>query len=571
VGAFAIIRRDKRRPRLDIEEQVKAAFRAQGFAEPKILETEYARILLYPKLDGGPLNAFIQDNGQFTAYTGLAVYKGSTGEPALQHLSRFDIEHHVAPDDFSGAFALIQNNSRGLKLMLDPSGVYKVYTDPEKTVFTSSFLALLAATQGPKIDAQGVYEYVFDGTNYGRTTPIAQILTLESGTYRIARVVGENHKHKLLDFTVEPHPKGFFIAQNLKLLRTRTHMLTQAFGSHIDLALTGGYDARLMLALLREAGVTPRLHIYGDSSEAELKMAQKMALGEGLKIIHANADADNRILLPDIFTEVMASRYQALDGCPPEGLFGNNARQIDRQAGQQGGYLALGPSGGTIYRNFFGLGNRPHGSIELLWSFWCRFDPAAGASHFSEDRYLKNVEKKMLAMLPTPSRLLSRPEIEYLYPVFYGRQWSGRNLSILLRSGHAALPFLDDPLIRAAARIPYKFKQKGRFTADLIAAIDPRLASYTETTPAPEGRFRDLTLNFPPPVLRRLAFRLRNRFLKKLMPWYLDTTFIKAALPQGLIYMPRFFHVEHIHDAAQMNRLLTLEYLFQKINARHTS
>jgi asparagine synthase (glutamine-hydrolysing) len=572
LGAFAIIRRDKRRRREAVVDKLRASFAAQGFAEPKVFETEFALILLYPKLVTGQLNAAADTTGDFAFYTGTLVRDGTTGDSALNHLLSHPPERYTG---LAGAYALVVNNGRGLRLMLDPLGAYKVYTDAEKIVWSSSFLAVLSTIEGPQIDPQGVYEYVFNGATFGKSTVVRQISMIEPGLHKIGRVA--TFQANALPEISKPmsEPRKVLIDKNLKLLRERFGSVARAFGTNIDMALTGGYDSRLMLALIREAGITPRLHVYGAPGDPDVEIAQLIAAGEGLPLIHTNKEQARDMASPDELAQIVKDQFLAFDGCPPDGIFGNGTDLATRRARCETGRLALNGGCGEIYRNFFYLPDRGFTTRELLWSFWSQFDPATCTSGFREGDYLAALEKKMLAVLETSSRQLTRPQVEYLYPAFRGRFWTSLNTCVNLRFGDAATPFLDEGLARAAAQVPVKFKNYGQFEAALITAIDPKLAAYPSAyghsfaaPPSRAHRLSEWSSIMRPPLLRRLTFRLRNMTSKAPLPWYLTENSTKDLLPGGLHYMPGLFKPGRIHDSGQMNRLLTLEYLFQSVGAR---
>lgn len=575
MGAFAIIRRDKRHRRQDVEDKVRASFKAQGFADPRVLETEFALVLLYPKLVTGQLNAVTGAGGDFALYTGTLVHNGTTGEAALKALLAHHPEKFAGGAELAGAYALIVNNVRGLRLMLDPLGAYKVYTDADKIVWSSSFLAAVATVDAPQIDNQGAYEYVFNGATYGRTTAIRQISTIDPGLHKIGRVVTSQPNALPAISAPLPDPEEMLVEKNAGLLRERIGSITRAFGPNIDMALTGGYDSRLMLALVRAAGVTPRLHVYGGADDPDVEIAQRIALGEGLPLIHVNKEKSQGAVSPGELARVVKNQFLAFDGCPPDGVFGNGSDLVTRRARCEKGRLALNGGCGEIYRNFFYLPDRNFSARELLWSFWSQFDPATCTKSFHEVGYLNALEKKMLAVVPATSRQLTRPQVEYLYPAFRGRYWTSLNTCVNLRFGDAATPFLDAELARAAAVVPVKFKYYGLFEAALIRAIDPRLAAYPSayghdflSPPSRGHRLSEWSSTLRPPLLRRLTFRLRNRMSKAPLPWYLTPDFTKILLPDGLRHMSGLFRAERVHDAGQMNRILTLEYLYQSVGAR---
>ena len=163
---------------------------------------------------------------------------------------------------------------------------------------------------------------------------------------------------------------------------------------------------------------------------------------------------------------------------------------------------------------------------------------------------------------------IDRPAVEYLYPAFRCRFWTGRNTAINNRLGHALTPFLEPPIVRSALLTPLEFKQHGAFEAALIATASPAFAGYPSDYghdfpgPVPWRRcVKDWTTLLRPPLLRRYSYRLQQRLRTRSAPYYLERTYLDALALHDFPQMSGFFRMNRVQDPLQLNRICTLEFL----------
>ncbi|HXV76643.1 MAG TPA: hypothetical protein VD788_10020, partial [Candidatus Polarisedimenticolaceae bacterium] len=368
---------------------------------------------------------------------------------------------------------------------------------------------------------------------------------------------------------IEGAPFERHVEAGLGNLRRIYRSIAAGFGGKIDSGLSGGYDSRLTLALLREQGVTPALHVYGKSDDPDVRVATEIARGEGLTLEHVDKSMRPATSAED-FPAVVADNCHALDGCPPDGIFDGGADVETRRERCAGGELMLNGGGGEIFRNFFYLPDRSLTVRAFLWSFYSRYDPSWCTDRFSEEAYLTRLGDKITADLGTTGGKLRRAEIELIYPLFRCRYWMGKNNSNNNRFGWALTPFIDYRTVGGAVRVPIDYKSYGRLQAELIRRIDPRLAGYPSVyghpfaAPPPLGRrVKELLSIARPPLLRRYLYRIKYRRPQP-RGRYLDDRFVHRVVDPGFPFLSRFFKLDRINDPAVYNRVCTLEYLFER-------
>lgn len=152
------------------------------------------------------------------------------------------------------------------------------------------------------------------------------------------------------------------------LIKRQMETIVSAYGKNITTALSGGYDSRLLLSLLIDAGVTPQLYVYGENSSPDVLVAKSIEKGEGLEINHVDK-SNHKKPSPDQYAEIINDNYYGLDGFPFEGIYDFGGNMETRRHRSQNNTMVLNGGGGEIYRNFFYLPNKAYSVDDLMSVF----------------------------------------------------------------------------------------------------------------------------------------------------------------------------------------------------------
>ncbi|MBI5164912.1 MAG: hypothetical protein HY985_13535 [Magnetospirillum sp.] len=529
-------------------------------------------LALFRKLNGKGGLVVIGDDGDVACVVGTLIYDGQGGRPALAGLLR-DFHPDAIPWQRSrGTWCAVLRKRGTWYVVRDRLDVVKVYGDTARTVLTNSFIALCAVRRAGGLDAQGCYEYVWNGTVFGTKTPFSGIASLPFDTVAAIRSGTVTLIRHPQQFAVEPGPADVDAAAAAALARLRALFAVYAhlWPRSIRSALSGGYDSRLLLALMAEAGIAPKLFVYGDADCADVRVAKAICAGQGLALDHIDKDGQPPVP-PERFAAELAADAVAFDGWSNAGLFDGGADRRDRLARSDGRQVLMNGSVGECFRNFYYLRDGRFSLRDLVRTFHSAYDPAAATKAFDAEAYEEALTADIAIAIGAPARgRLPRAAIEMAYPLVRGRYWTARDAALNQRFGTAVFPFLEPAVFDGSWNIPLAVKNFGRLEGRMIARLSPCLAAYGSVYGFPlDGappwgyRLRRSLDHWRPVALRRLSYRLQHRRPGP-RPWPLRPEVLRTALDPAFPLLRRLFVPERVHHPEAFNRLCTLEYLAER-------
>jgi asparagine synthase (glutamine-hydrolysing) len=569
MGAFFLLRRVPA-PDADARRRLLLAeLDRQGFRRPQRFDAPGCEIHLFPPLVSGAAHAYRESADRFCLAAGTFIYRGETGTAALRRFLAEVEWPHVPWDDICGQFCVLAQTQRQLHLVTDRLGLYKVYRNADASILSSSFLAVAAAAPQRTVDPQGAYEYVFQGTTFGGRTIVREVELVDPDALLSIGATGVTTR------PLAPIPHGWSDAgfaalreANLAALRRYVASVERVAAQGVSLALTGGYDSRLLLALLRERDLRPYVYVYGAADDGDVQVARRIAAGEGFSLAHTDRRAGPR-LDHEALAAAVETNCRVFDGYPVDGIFDDGSDLQTRRERCRHGELALNGIGGELYRRP-DLANLPYSTQDVVWRFFCGFHPLDCTAAFDEQAYCAAVGQAMTRAVGAAAGPLDRALVSLIVPAFYYRYWAGRNCSLNNRLGHALQPFCDLPVVRESVRIPVAARAYGAFEAALIRAVDPRLAAYPSsyghafTEPPPLANVvREWRATVRPPIHSRYGLVPQAQE----HPYWLAPSAVAAIVDPEFPYLRRLFHLHRRVSPVRRNRICTLEYLYQRSSA----
>ncbi|MCF8474696.1 MAG: hypothetical protein K9G26_08370 [Emcibacter sp.] len=546
----------------------------QGSKNPILAEHDSYVICCFPKQISPIDNIFTDDHGDFCAASGTFIYKNQMGTMALKSLLHDFNPDHYQPEDYSGIFTIILKKDNRLFLFTDPLGGSRIYQNDQRTLWSSSFLAAATASHSLSPNKQCLYEYAFQETTYGQETVFHEIKCMDA--LKIFEIKDDglvaHQKNLIFDYNPSSDSRQNLVTQTATLLQNTVKPISQIFGDKIRTALSGGYDSRLMLSLLKNSGSNPHVYVYGPDNSPDVKIAQSIAKAENFTLDHINK-GKYPTPSPDDYKNIVQDNFYALDGLPTESIFDFGANMKTRRKRAEQGHMVFNGGGGEIFRNFFYLPDGNFTITDLINSFYARYANIQCQDVFDEKEYRNNLRHKIKAALGVESDNLSRTEIEFAYPAFRLRYWTSRDNNNNTRLGSYLTPFISYKTIKQALTIPLSLKNHGTFQADLIKIISPTLASYLsdygyafdESVPN-KIKLKNYLTYYRPTILRRYSYAIQHKMRKLILPKTLEPAFLNPIFPDGTPHMDQYFKIENIKDVGMLSRIYTMEYLFRYFN-----
>jgi asparagine synthase (glutamine-hydrolysing) len=526
------------------------------------------RLLLFAKLDGSGGQAVTRPDGDFACVVGTLILGGRSGRAAVERLlDGFDPAAPPWPDSL-GSWGAVVRKGGAVYLFADRLNGAKIFH--AGGTFSNSFVALSEMGLGGGLDDHACFDYVWNGTVHGTRSLFSGIHTLDNGV--VAHPDGSVRRF-IPPPTAEPLPRGPIEAvADACLERLRRVFATYAvlWPGHVRSALSGGFDSRLLLALLLDAGMAPRLFVYGGPKDVDVKVAKAICAAEGLGLEHIDKDAAPPPE-PDHFPAELEADLFAFDGWKNAGLFDDGSDRRDRLARAADDQVLMNGSVGECFRNFYYLRDGSFSVHDLVGVFHSTYDPAACTSAFRPAEYDARLAADLAAAVGADVRRpYPRAMVEKCYPLGRGRYWTARDAALNQRFGTSLTPFLEPAVFDGTWDIPLAFKNFGRLEALMIARAWPRLAGHGsaygfafDREPPLAYRLAMTANHWRPVALRRLSYRLKYRRPQP-RPAVLTADYLRRVMDPSFPVTRRLFMPERVHATEAFNRLCTVEYLAQR-------
>lgn len=518
MGAIAIIRDPANAGTLTAE-AVLLAFQEQGFNSHRVRMVGISTLLWFPSPGSPAAQADWYESGErFAVCVGVVGYRGLQGQQALKEIAQtFVGPDSLSMEDFYGNFQLVVCQGTDCWLIGDRLGLIQLFSSHDNHLLSTSWLACLELTGAPSINRIGAQDYVLNGASHSHNSVVQQIELVTAG-FQLNLLTNQAYQPSISDFVEEP-PFGSpheALEAITATLRSRTHEYLANDPQGIASAVSGGFDSRLVLAMLLEAGIEPSLFVYGKSGDEDVEIAAQIAKAIDMPVDHIDKgvhDAGVQSLDDLAITE----NCRFFDGTPIDGLFDPGSDRATRLKHAKSGQLQLNGGGGEIFRNFFYLRDRSYSATELVSTFYHPFCKDVFLSEQDYKAYVSAMAAGIATAVGGESRRLDRRRVEAVYPLYRVRFWTSRTNSIVARYGRYYTPLVDPVLVAQALRVPLAWKQFGAFESALISMLNPLLGQLQlgygfspANGPNRSTRSRMWLEQSRSPTIRRLTPRIKR-------------------------------------------------------------
>tara|TARA_Y100001970_G_scaffold210054_1_gene256181 strand:- start:1457 stop:3193 length:1737 start_codon:yes stop_codon:yes gene_type:complete len=574
MGAFFLYKKNNAISINDVEKKYKLSldiFNKKKLKLNKKIDTDDFSLFIYQKYSFNVENYYIQDKSNFIVSTGTFFYKNKFGLESLKKIfSDFDNKKNIF-NDINGNYCIIIYKKNNLFIFNDYLGLYRVYINKSKNIFSSSFLSLIHSNEKNNVSKQELYEYICYGAFYGDKTIFKEVNLLSSK--HIYTIIPKFDKYQKKYFS-----NNNFSSDNLEKIFKSAYdsnleyfkMIKNTFNSKVTSALSGGFDSRLMLAISKRVGVKLQLYVYGSNNSKDVEIAKNIVKNENLSIDHVDRNKYLKINKSD-YSSMLENNYYHLDGLGVTGIFDNGSDIHTRIRRTKKAFLHINGGGGEIYRNFWELSDKKISIKNFLKSKYDNSDYLIFTNEFNKKSFYLNFEEKIKKILSTNKNILTRKEIEKLYPYLRLKYWMGINNSINNQFSYSLTPFSEPNMFYNSFNIPIRLKNLGRFQAKLIRKMDIDVSKYLSDYGFNffskkinlKYKIKDYLRVHCPIFLR--GFIRRRKKNNSEMPYFLKEEYIKNIFPLDKLLINQYIDINKIKNPEILSRALTLEFIFQKI------
>lgn len=571
MGAFVLVTHadgDERERTVSADGKAADEMRRRGLQQSKVFETCAFTLRIYRRRRFETADYLEFQDGDFVVAIGTFLYSGKYGEEALAGLYEDLKKDRFSFEKSAGHFGVVARVEGRLLVFSDYCGMCQLYANDDKSVISTSFLAVYATLDSYTPNTQEIYEFLALTAFYGNRTLLEEIDRLDRR--RVHERLPQPKSHEKQIRLPELYDGGDFdrhLQQAHRFLREHFSRLVAVFGDGISIGLTGGFDSRLVLAHLRAAGCHPRVYVQGTTSDIDVKVARSIAAIAGFDIEHEELHVE---FPKDELTRRLVEGSRYVDGVSHMGLFDKWPLSADTRIRRpRPELLRLYGMGGEIFRRKQEIPDRMCSIPEALSVHLDKFDASAFSDRFSRNKLFAGIGDKIIDELALSGGMLSPVDAERVYPEFRLRSGAGSQLTNENERAHALVPYMEPVFVEISRRIPMRYRDFGDLNARLIECADPQLAAapsayghpFTARMPV-KNRLRRKLVRWIPLSLRPVMHRARRRLLAKPgFPFYLEPDFLCEVFPDGVSHVSEYVDLGRVRDAGLLSRALTVELL----------
>jgi hypothetical protein len=513
-------------------------------------------------------------NGDFIFYTGTLFYKGLMEGAALDSLYRDFPETEDYYTYLKGTYAIVLFKDNNLYIFNDYAGYYHIFVNEDESIFSSSFIAVMKSIDSTTVSQQELFEFINFGACFGDKTIFKEIDCLPH------RAV-----HQLLpERTLKPKTLNISIPDQSASLEEKLDyaeeslyryfkILKKHFGDdgEICLGITGGFDSRLALALLRKTNIKAQLYVYGNDRSPDVVIAKSLAKMANLPIAHTNKAALG--FTPDSLMNATEARFNLLDGLDRNGVFDNGADLYTRMERTQTARLQMNGQAGEFFRNRWNLHRSAvslKGFVKSGFAGIILFYPSFFTDAFNKKEFVENLVVKFQSLLNVSIDRIDKRQLDQLFIFSMAKLWAGRTISSNNLLTYCLTPFGEPEIMLLSSALGVRDKHLGKFQAKLINRIDPELAgnrsiygyNLTGDLPVKARALAAVESRSPLPV-RRIAVILARRLkvFRDELDHYFGVGKLNSIFGKEVREIRKYVSVDKVWNARLLNRAFTAELL----------
>lgn len=467
---------------------VRNVFKSKGFNSPSEFILGDARLLLYPKQMHSTPQTIKLDSGQELYLVGSMGYKRLSFQASIKTLLQDAVAGSIDWKELIGSFAGLIWDGNQILLLNDRLHVQPVFHNRLRTVFSTSFLAMVAAGgKQQKLNRMALLEKI--STGY-----IVSPDTLVEGIFKITDEYSENEPNPLIRLSrspvkmIESPPTAAELSLEDCIQQQKDSLCQYMIACSVlepcggtVIGASAGYDSRLLLAAAmgRVPGLMLQTHATEGVHDEDRRIVGKWADERGLRLIVVPTRPLRKLAEHEL-DQIADECVSFFDGRNSHNM-GSLSEVYTRRysissLGEAG--LRLNGLGGELYRNYYFSARR---RLDLFqWMQHHVYYPPSKMI-IGDSGKLGELHDYVMGKVFRMLNERVRSEVDQFFVRRYYSEVRMPECDAVNSNAHNQvayylMPFIEWEIIRAGYRALPHIGFSGKFQARLIASFDAQLA-----------------------------------------------------------------------------------------------
>lgn len=427
---------------------------------------------------------FFEDNEAGIYVAGTLIYKNHLPEDSLKILLVDLRNNKVDFEDILGHFFAIYLNNQKLHYFSDDNNIYDVYFNDDNKIVSSSFLAMVKLFPDKlTINKDILIENLTTGGIIGEESIFNQLKRLFKSNLTFLQPV--IIKRTLMVPELKSYKEGVsFQIENIRKYYEKIKLSADYFGG--DLGITGGYDSRLLMAVMSKSLNNFQYHSSKRNYDSvEFNIAKMICEFKNYPFATIDVKPTDDYSAEDYDTFLL-NGMKYFDGMVRTHLYWHEGYgNLDyRKKILKNKRFGLNGVGGEQYRNSERLPNHDFSFKNWIYkNFLGRVGVIAFKSKKDEKIFIDNYFRKILSAMDLPITYYKTDRV--MVKRFFNEVWNSANRAVRAKTENMNTyylsPFADGYLSKKSCLTVKYFDNSLDFEGDMISSIDKSLAEFAST------------------------------------------------------------------------------------------
>lgn len=449
---------------------------------------------------------YFEENSSWIYAVGTFFYKDFSFSDSLKFVLSDFAQDKLSNEEMYGHYALLIYHNQKFHLLNDALGAIRLFSNSEKTRFSSSFLGLwFSQPQVLQLNQWAVYEKIAKGYICAPDTLVEGIEDITYEVFQFQFLI----KHQSLKISYQKGSQSVdYQISEIKKYYNRVFNLAE--GNTISLGVSGGYDSRLLLGLIQSYS---DVYLFTYHSMDETEIARKLSDAVGLNLNIKKTPRTSELKLSKS-EEILKDLIYHYDGrtAGNSGAFSVAGTKQHNLYHLKDISIGINGKGGEVYRNYYNLSNRSYSFQDWFTAL----------ELYSSADFVFNTEQKKQLLGKIHDKIRNRLSVEKNWSRWHIQRYyseirqadcEGAILTAHNKITRYIAPFLDANLLKFSYLSYDNAKRDSSFQMKIIQKLNPKLAAINSNYGHNFMKI-PLKLKIKDSLIKSMPLKLRTERLK---------------------------------------------------------